>query len=70
MIPLAMAKVGETVTVKRVTGKDEVRQHLNELGFAPDSVVTIVSEMAGNMILRVKDSRIAIDKAMAMRVMI
>ncbi len=70
MIPLTMAKPGETVTIHKITGKDEVRQHLAEMGFVVDSVVTVVSEMAGNLILQVKDSRVALDKGMAMRIMI
>jgi len=65
-----MAKAGETVTIRKITGRDEVRQHLAELGFVVDTSVTVVSELAGNLILQVKDSRIALDKTMAMRVMI
>ncbi|WP_295857423.1 FeoA family protein [uncultured Oscillibacter sp.] len=70
MLPLTMAKTGETVTIRKITGKDEVRQHLAELGFVVDGVVTVVSEIAGNLILQVKDSRIALDKTMASRIMI
>ena len=70
MMPLSMAKTGETVTIRKITGKDEVRQHLAELGFVVDSEVTVVSEIAGNLILQVKDSRIALDKSMANRIMI
>ena len=70
MMPLTMAKVGETVTIRKITGKDEVRQHLAELGFVVDSDVTEVSEMGGNLIVQVKDSRIALDKTMANRIMV
>ena len=70
MMPLTMAKTGETVTIRKISGKDEVRQHLAELGFVVDSDVTVVSEIAGNLILQVKDSRIALDKTMANRIMI
>lgn len=70
LMPLTMAKPGETVTIRKITGRDEVRQHLAELGFVVDGAVTVVSEMAGNLILQVKDSRIALDKSMANRVMI
>ena len=70
MMPLTMAKTGETVTIRKISGKDEVRQHLAELGFVVDSDVTVVSEIAGNLILQVKDSRIALDRTMANRVMI
>ena len=58
MMPLTLAKPGETVTIRKITGKDELRQHLAELGFVVDSTVTVVSEIAGNLILQVKDSRI------------
>lgn len=70
LMPLTMAKPGETVIIRKITGRDEVRQHLAELGFVVDGAVTVVSEMAGNLILQVKDSRIALDKSMANRVMI
>ena len=70
MMPLTLAKPGETVTIRKITGKDELRLHLAELGFVVDSTVTVVSEIAGNLILQVKDSRIALDKSMASRIMI
>ena len=69
-MPLTMAQAGETVTIRKITGKDEVRQHLAELGFVVDEQVTVVTQIAGNLILQVKDSRIALDKTMAMRIMI
>ena len=65
-----MAKPGETVVIRRITGRDEVRQHLAELGFVVDECVTVVSEIGGNLILQVKDSRIALDRTLACRVMI
>lgn len=68
-MPLTMAKQGETVTIRKITGKDEVRQHLAELGLVVDGEVTVVSELGGNLILQVKDSRIALDRAMANRIM-
>ena len=70
MMPLTMAKSGERVTVRKITGKDEIRQHLAELGFVVDSDITVVSEIAGNLIVQVNDSRIALDKSMANRIMI
>ena len=70
MLPLTMAKAGETVTIRRITGREEVRQRLAELGFVVDSDVTVISEIAGNLILQVKDSRVALDKSMANRIMI
>ena len=70
MMPLTMAKAGETVTIKKITGKDEIRLHLAELGFVGDSEITGVNEIAGNLIIQVKESRIALDKTMANRIMI
>ena len=69
MIPLTMAKPGETVTVRRITGKDDVRQHLAELGFVVDTEVTVVSSLAGGLIVQVKDGRVALDQSMASRIM-
>lgn len=70
MMPLTMAKTGETVTIGKITGKDEVRQHLAELGFVVGETLTVVSEIAGNLILQVKESRIALDKTMANRILV
>ena len=70
MLSLTMAKPGEPVVIRKITGKDEVRRHLAELGFVVDETVSVVSEMGGNLILQVKDSRIALDRSMANRVMI
>ena len=67
---LTMATPGEPVVIRKITGKDEVRQHLAELGFVVDTNLTVVSKIAGNLILQVKDSRVALDKTMAMRIMI
>lgn len=69
-MPLTMAKPGEVNYICKITGKDEVRQHLAELGFVVGERVTVVSEMGGNMILSVKDSRIALNKGMANRIII
>ena len=70
LMPLTFAKVGETSRIVKITGKDEVRQHLANLGFVSGEQVTVVSEMAGNLILKIKDSRIALYKGMASRIMI
>ncbi len=70
MLPLTMAKTGESVTIRKISGKDEVRRHLAELGFVVDSSVTVVSSIAGSLIVQVKNSRIALDKTMAIRIMI
>ena len=69
MMPLTMAKSGESVTIRKISGKDEVPQHLAELGFVVDSDVTVVNEIGGNLIVQVKSSRIALDKTLANRIM-
>lgn len=70
MMPLTMAKIGETNTIKKVGGKEETRKFLESLGFITGGSVTIVSELSGNMILNVKDSRVALGKDMANKIMI
>ena len=69
-MPLAMAQIGDTVKIRKITGRDEVRQHLAELGFVVDTDVTVVAELGGSLIIQVKDSRVALDQAMANRIMI
>lgn len=69
-MPLTMTKIGDTNFIKKITGKDEVRRHLAELGFVVGQRVTVVSKIGGNMILSVKDSRIALDKTMANRIIV
>ena len=70
MMPLGMANVGDVNIIKKIMGRDEIRQHLAELGFVVGGEVRVVNEIGGNMILSVKDSRIALDKTMAMRIMV
>lgn len=69
-MPLTMANIGEPVVIRRITGRDQVRRHLTELGFVADSTVTVLNRLAGNLILQVKDSRVALDSTLASRIMI
>ena len=69
-MPLTMAEPGENVTIRRITGRDELRLHLAELGFVVGETVTVVSRMGGNLIVQVKDSRIALDRDMANRILV
>ncbi|MCI8385098.1 MAG: ferrous iron transport protein A [Acutalibacter sp.] len=69
-MPLTMANIGEPVVIRRITGRDQVRRHLAELGFVADSTVTVLNRLAGNLILQVKDSRVALDSTLASRIMI
>lgn len=69
-MPLSMVNVGEKKLVQRVAGKDETRKFLNSLGFVEGSEVTVISEIAGNLIVNVKETRVAIDRSMANRIMV
>ena len=70
MLPLTMASPGEPVTIKKIGGKAETKKFLETLGFVVGGVVTVVSEISGNMIVNVKDSRVAIGKDMANKIMV
>lgn len=70
MMPLALANVGEENIIKKIGGKPEVKQHLENLGFVVGGAVKIVNTMGGNVIVNVKDSRIAISREMAQKIMI
>ena len=70
MMPLTMANAGEPNIIKKVGGKEETRKFLENLGFVTGGTVTVVSEIGGNMIVNVKDSRVAIGKDMANKIMI
>ena len=70
MMPLTMANAGVPNIIKKVGGKEETRKFLENLGFVTGGTVTVVSETGGNMIVNVKDSRVAIGKDMANKIMI
>ena len=69
-MPLSMVIAGEPYTIKKIGGKEEVRRHLENLGFVVGGVVTVVSEINGSLIVNVKDSRVAIGKDMANKIMV
>lgn len=70
MIPLIFATVGEENIIKRIGGSAAVKKHLEDLGFTPGASVTVISEIGGNVIVSVKESRVAISREMAQRIMI
>lgn len=70
MMPLSMIKQGEPNTIRKVGGKEETRRFIENLGFVAGAEVTVVSEINGNMIVNVKDSRVAIGKDMASKIMV
>ena len=69
MMPLAMAEIGEANIIRKISGRDEIRRHLAELGFVVGEEVYLVSRLGGNLILSVKDSRVALYESMALRIM-
>ena len=70
MMPLLLAGVGEDSIIRKVGGNQETKKHLEDLGFVVGGRVTVVSEMNGNLIVKVKDSRVAISREMAGKIMI
>ena len=69
-MPLTFAKPGEANVVKKVGGREKTRLFLEKLGLVEGSVVTVVAENAGNLIVNIKDSRVAIDKDMASKILV
>ena len=70
MIPLTLAEVGEEQIIKRIGGKPEVKAHLENLGFVAGGAVTIINTIGGNVIVKVKEARIAVSREMAQKIMI
>lgn len=70
MMPLALAQAGEAYIVRKVGGLAETKKHLEDLGFTPGSNVKIISQLGGNRIVQVKESRIAISAEMAQKIMV
>ena len=70
MMPLSMMEAGEPNVIKKVGGKEETRRFLENLGCVGGGTVTVISETDGNMIVNVKDSRVAIGKDMANKIMV
>ncbi|KAI4445531.1 hypothetical protein C823_000047 [Eubacterium plexicaudatum ASF492] len=69
-MPLAMMKTGEPGTIKKVGGREDTRRFLESLGFVTGAIVTVVSHTGGNMIVNIKNSRVAIGKEMAGKILI
>lgn len=69
-MPLTFAKEGEPASIKKVGGEEDIRQFLENLGFVVGAAVTVISTSGGNLIVNIKDSRVAIGKDMASRIII
>ena len=70
MMPLALANIGEEYMIRRVSGNPEVKKHLEDLGFTAGGSITVVSALGGNIIVKVKESRVPISEEMARKIMI
>ena len=70
MMPLALADVGETNTIKKIGGSPEVKKHLENLGFVVGGNVMVINTLGGNVIVNVKEARVAISREMAQKIMI
>lgn len=70
MMPLTFAETGEENVIKRISGNPETKKHLEDLGFVIGSVVKVISKLGGNVIVNVKDTRIAISSEMATKIYI
>lgn len=69
-MPLTMVKAGESNVIRKIGGREDTRRFLENLGFVNGGTVTVVSEIDGNMIVNIKDSRVAIGKDMALKIMV
>ena len=69
-MPLTMLNIGETGKIKRIGGNEETRRFLNNIGFVVGTEVSVVSAIGGNVIVNIKDSRVAINEDMAKRIMV
>lgn len=69
-MPLTFLKPGERISIKKVGGKTEVRRFLENLGFVVGSDVTVISEISGNVIVNIKDTRVAISREMANKILV
>ena len=70
MLPLSLAQQGEENIIKRVGGNQETKKHLEDLGFVVGGEVTVITSLGGNVIVNVKDTRVAISEEMARKIMV
>ena len=70
MMPLTLANIGEENMIRRVGGSPEIKKHLEDMGFVAGGLVTVISTISGNIIVKVKESRVAISEEMARKIMV
>ena len=70
MMPLTMSRPGEKASIKKIGGKEETRKFLKTLGFVPGAHVSVITEISGNVIVNIKESRVAISREMASKIIV
>ena len=70
MIPLIYAVVGEQNVIKKITGRPDMKKHLEDMGFVVGAVITVISTVGGNLIVNIKDTKVALDRELGTRIMI
>ncbi len=70
MMPLSLSSIGEETMIRKIGGSSEVRSHLQDMGFVPGGEVKVVSEIGGNIIVSVKESRVALSKELASKIFV
>ena len=70
MLPISLANIGEEYTIKKIGGKPDVKKHLENLGFVVGGKAMVISTMAGNLIVNVKETRVAVSREMAQKIMV
>ncbi|MBE6117858.1 MAG: ferrous iron transport protein A [Solobacterium sp.] len=70
MLPLTYADTGSVNIIRKITGKPEVKKHLEDMGFVAGAPITVVSTVNGNLIVNIKDTKVALDRELATKIMI
>ena len=70
MMPLTLAEPGEEAVIRRLGGSPEMKKHLEDMGFTAGSAVTVMNTLGGNLIVKIKESRVAISKEMASKILV
>ena len=70
MLPLALANIGEPYLIRRISGNSEAKKHLEDLGFTAGGAVTVIAALDGNLIVKIRESRVAISEEMARKIMV
>ncbi len=70
MLPLALANIGEPYLIRRISGNSEAKKHLEDLGFTVGGAVTVIAALGGNLIVKIRESRVAISEEMAQKIMV